>query len=134
MKRRTFLGGFAASALVSGTASLSWSQTAAKRLSMPPLIDATKSHRVRLEAQKGGRSTFSGPSPPADTWGGFNQPFLGPTLRMKTGQITQIEVRNSLDEPISVHWHGLLIHGEVDGGGRISRLHRARHGSRNCPP
>lgn len=113
MKRRTFLGGFAASALVSGTASVSWSQTAAKRLSMPPLIDATKSQRLRLEAQKG-RTTFSGPSP-ADTWG-FNQPFLGPTLRMKTGQTTQTEVRNSLDEPISVHWHGLLIPGEVDGG------------------
>lgn len=113
MKRRTFLGGLAASTLVSGTASVSWAQTALRRLSMPPLLDSMTSGRVRLEAQKG-RTTFSGPSR-ADTWG-FNQPFLGPTLRMKTGQSTLTEVKNSLDEPISVHWHGLLIPGEVDGG------------------
>lgn len=80
---------------------------------MPPLLNAMASGRVRLEAQKG-RTSFSGPSR-ADTWG-FNQPFLGPTLRMKTGQSTLMEVSNAIDESISVHWHGLLIPGDVDGG------------------
>ncbi len=113
MRRRTFLGGLSASALATGTASLSFGQVAAKRLTMPPLLDATSSGQVRLEAQKG-RTAFVGSSR-ADTWG-FNQPFLGPTLRMSTGRATQVDVLNSLDEEISVHWHGLLVPGTVDGG------------------
>lgn len=80
---------------------------------MPSLLDATTTRRVRLEAQKG-RTFFKGSSR-ADTWG-FNQPFLGPTLRMATGQTTVAKVKNSLDEAISVHWHGLLVPGDVDGG------------------
>ncbi|MEY8120007.1 multicopper oxidase domain-containing protein [Falsihalocynthiibacter sp. BN13B15] len=113
MKRRTLLGGIAASTAVVGFPNLSISQEAPKRLVMPPLMDATTTRRVRLEAQKG-RTLFKGSSR-ADTWG-FNQPFLGPTLRMATGQTTVTEVTNSLNEPISVHWHGLLVPGSVDGG------------------
>ena len=113
MKRRTFLAGFVTGTMTAGFGSVSLSQASARRLEMPPLLDATTSGRFRLEAQTG-RSVFTGSSP-TGTWG-FNQPFLGPTLRLATGRVTAAEVRNSLDEPISVHWHGLLVPGEVDGG------------------
>lgn len=113
MKRRTFLGSLSASAFLVGTSSFSLGQAAVKRLTMPPLLDARSAGQVRLEALKG-QTGFVGSSG-TNTWG-FNQPFLGPTLRMPTGRSTQVDVYNSLDETISVHWHGLLVPGVVDGG------------------
>ncbi len=92
MERRTFLGGLAASALVSGKASVTWAQSGHRRLTMPPLIDAMTTGRVQLNAQKG--ATVFSETAHAQTWG-FNQPFLGPTLRMKQGQSTQAEIKNS---------------------------------------
>ncbi|MGV8840135.1 MAG: multicopper oxidase domain-containing protein [Bauldia sp.] len=47
---------------------------------------------------------------------GFNQSYLGPVVRVRSGTTVHAAVRNSTDRPISVHWHGLLIPGEVDGG------------------
>lgn len=46
---------------------------------------------------------------------GFNQAYLGPTILVQNGELAA-EVQNTLDEPISVHWHGLLVPGEHDGG------------------
>ena len=39
----------------------------------------------------------------------------GPTLRMKEGTTVTIKVKNSLDEPTSIHWHGLLLPFDMDG-------------------
>jgi CopA family copper-resistance protein len=44
----------------------------------------------------------------------------GPTLRMKEGTTVTIRVKNSLDEPTSIHWHGLLLPFEMDGVPGIS--------------
>lgn len=38
-----------------------------------------------------------------------------PTLRFTDGDDAVIHVTNKLDEPTSIHWHGLLIPGEMDG-------------------
>ncbi len=117
MKRRNVLTGLAAGVLTTGLTIPALGQSAPRKLAMPPLTDARRSGTFRLEAQMG-RSSFADPAranQPAQTWG-FNQPFLGPTLRLSTGQVTRAEVANALDEPISVHWHGLLVPGEADGG------------------
>ena len=84
-----------------------------KRLEYPPLLDATRSQQFLLRAQAGS-TRFTGGA--ATSTMGFNQGYLGPTLRLQTGLITQAEVENTLDEPVSAHWHGLLIPGEADGG------------------
>ncbi|WP_246534447.1 multicopper oxidase domain-containing protein [Aliiroseovarius lamellibrachiae] len=76
-------------------------------------MDATKSGAFALNAQHG-RVNFLGQSE-SQTWG-FNQPFLGPTLRVATSAEARADVTNRLDEQISVHWHGLVIPGDVDGG------------------
>lgn len=44
----------------------------------------------------------------------------GPTLRMKEGTTVTIKVKNSLDEPTSIHWHGLLLPFDMDGVPGIS--------------
>jgi blue copper oxidase len=47
---------------------------------------------------------------------GYNGPFLGPALRLRRGQTVTIDFVNHLSEPTTVHWHGLIIPGDVDGG------------------
>ncbi|MCH2172924.1 multicopper oxidase domain-containing protein [Myxococcota bacterium] len=39
----------------------------------------------------------------------------GPTLEFTEGDIARIHVRNNLDSPSSVHWHGLLVPPQEDG-------------------
>lgn len=51
----------------------------------------------------------------ADTMG-YNGSYLGPVLRFTKGQQTNITVNNNIDVPTTLHWHGLLVDGEQDGG------------------
>lgn len=39
----------------------------------------------------------------------------GPTFVARTGTTASIDVTNGLDEPTTVHWHGLVVPTEVDG-------------------
>mgnify|MGYP003700503585 CR=1 FL=1 len=39
----------------------------------------------------------------------------GPLLRFEEGEEVTIHVTNTLDVPTSVHWHGLLLPGDMDG-------------------
>lgn len=45
----------------------------------------------------------------------INGALPGPTLRFTEGEEAVIHVRNDTDEPTSVHWHGLILPGEMDG-------------------
>jgi blue copper oxidase len=49
------------------------------------------------------------------TWG-FNGGYLGPTLRATRGEQVVVNVRNDLAEPTSVHWHGVHLPADMDGG------------------
>ena len=52
---------------------------------------------------------------PANVTAGFSQDYLGPTIIMQNGPLAA-EVENTLDESVSLHWHGLLVPGDHDGG------------------
>ena len=112
ISRRKFLAG-AAALPVAIHPVLTRAQSARVPLAMPPLLDATRTRRFKLTAQRGTTDFLDAGA--SQTWG-FNQPHLGPTLRLATGQSTAAEVLNTVDEPISVHWHGLLVPGDADGG------------------
>lgn len=47
---------------------------------------------------------------------GFNGAYLGPTLHFRNGEDVSISVANRLGEPTTVHWHGLHVPANVDGG------------------
>jgi bilirubin oxidase len=47
---------------------------------------------------------------------GFNGNLLGPTLIMQAGQQVTMNVTNSIGEETTVHWHGLHVAPENDGG------------------
>ncbi len=86
-------------------------------LAIPPLAESTVAAdgaRVfELEAQSG--TTRFSPGEPSDTWG-FNGAYLGPTLVAKRGEHVRVNVANSLEEPTTVHWHGMHLPAEMDGG------------------
>lgn len=47
---------------------------------------------------------------------GFNGDFLGPTLIFNQGDAINISVTNQLNESTTVHWHGMHVSPEDDGG------------------
>ena len=52
----------------------------------------------------------------ADATWGFNGSYLGPTLVADRGERVRVDVTNSLDEPTTVHWHGMHLPAAMDGG------------------
>lgn len=45
----------------------------------------------------------------------INGSIPGPVLIFKEGDFARIKVKNLLDEPTSIHWHGILVPPEMDG-------------------
>ncbi len=45
----------------------------------------------------------------------LNGQLPGPVLRFRQGEMAEISVTNQLDVPSSIHWHGLILPGEMDG-------------------
>ncbi|MGH0003563.1 multicopper oxidase domain-containing protein [Pseudovibrio ascidiaceicola] len=82
------------------------------KLQMPPLLDVQSKGAFELTAQPGS-TNFLGTSPTQTM--GFNGSYLGPTLRLARGS-NMARVHNSIDEITTIHWHGLLIPGDQDGG------------------
>lgn len=86
-------------------------------LSIPPLaesrVEPDGTRVFDLEAQEGSRELL--PGKPTETWG-FNGDYLGPTLRAARGERVRVNVRNDLSEPTTVHWHGMHLPAEADGG------------------
>lgn len=97
---------------------------------------ATSRRTIRLLAQKrpnawiGGQTAYGfvlqhGDSvPPRDA-----VQIPGPILELKRGEPVRIVVRNNLDEPTGVHWHGLEIESYPDGVPGFSGI-----GTRIMPP
>ena len=51
-----------------------------------------------------------------DTYSYNDMSVLGPTLRLRTGDLVAISVANELDEITTTHWHGADVPAEDDGG------------------
>lgn len=82
-------------------------------LPIPRLIDARQQGQlVSLRAQEGETAFFPGRR---SATLGYNGSYLGPTLRVHRGDDVTMAVRNSLSADTTVHWHGLLVPGELDG-------------------
>ncbi len=86
-------------------------------LPIPPILEETGRSDERrifdLSVQSGTREFVAGAT--TETLG-YNGDYLGPTIRLRRGDATEIRVQNTLDEATTVHWHGTHIPAEADGG------------------
>ncbi|HEY1847297.1 MAG TPA: multicopper oxidase CueO [Buttiauxella sp.] len=114
MQRRDFLKYSAAVGAFSALPLWSRTALAADRpaLPVPALLAPDARNSIRLNVQSG-KTAFGAKS--ATTWG-YNGSLLGPALRLTKGERVTVDIYNSLAEETTVHWHGLEVPGEVDGG------------------
>lgn len=114
MQRRDFLKYSVALGVASALPLWSRAVFAAERpaLPIPNLLTPDARHRLSLTIQAG-QSTFAGKT--ATTWG-YNGNVLGPALKLQRGKTVTVDIHNQLAEETTVHWHGLEVPGDVDGG------------------
>lgn len=79
-------------------------------LATSQVVDGERVFDLRLQQ---GVSDFGRGETP--TWG-VNGDYLGPTLRATRGERVRIRVDNALPETTSLHWHGMHLPAEMDGG------------------
>ncbi|MDA3938568.1 MAG: multicopper oxidase domain-containing protein [Spirochaetia bacterium] len=88
-----------------------------QELFIPPVLESERTSAgekiYKLTVQTGSVSFFGSKATPTL---GFNGNYLGPTIRLNKGDKVSIKVNNTLNEVTTVHWHGLHIPGEADGG------------------
>ncbi|MDP1900356.1 MAG: multicopper oxidase domain-containing protein [Rubrivivax sp.] len=93
------------------------SSSAEQSLPIIPLddgvVDATGVRTFALSAQTGTTQFRKGVN--SGTLG-YNGALLGPALKLRTGERTRIRVQNNMAEVTTVHWHGLMIPADMDGG------------------
>ncbi|WP_422484755.1 multicopper oxidase family protein [Gudongella sp. DL1XJH-153] len=87
-------------------------------LPIPPLLEDTDPSPDRAEfriiAQNGTKEFVPGVQ--TDTMG-YNGNYLGPVIRTRRGEDVAINIENRINgEMTTIHWHGLEVGGEDDGG------------------
>lgn len=82
-------------------------------LPIPRLIEARSGEPVTLSLQKTQHRFGSGPAVASR---GISSSYLGPVVRVRSGDTIPFRVENRLDEETTLHWHGLLVPSHVDGG------------------
>ncbi|WP_147195323.1 multicopper oxidase CueO [Pantoea sp. CCBC3-3-1] len=115
MQRRDFIKMTTAMAAASALPLWSRSLMAAQarpELPIPTLLSPDVRGVVNISAQQG-QSVWAGQSVP--TWG-YNGGLLGPAIQLERGKPVKLNVHNTLPEATTLHWHGLELPGEVDGG------------------
>ncbi|WP_299747357.1 multicopper oxidase domain-containing protein [uncultured Tateyamaria sp.] len=113
MDRRAFLRTATAGAFVA-SGGLGWAQSL-RRLPVIPLTDLTDGISSRIPLALGPGTHDFGTGTASQTYG-INNSYLGPVLRVRQGQTLPFDVRNGINEVSTLHWHGLHIPGDVDGG------------------
>ncbi len=67
---------------------------------------------VHLTASKSKTTWIEGTTSP--TWA-YNDQVPGPLIQARVGDTLRVIFTNDLDEPTTIHWHGLRIDNEMDG-------------------
>lgn len=82
---------------------------------IPPLLKGTTSGGVTTFNLRAQRGTLRRGGQTLSTMG-FNQAYLGPTIRVTRGQRVHMHVVNTIGEQTTVHWHGGHVPAQDDGG------------------
>ncbi|MEO0383180.1 MAG: multicopper oxidase family protein [Pseudomonadota bacterium] len=80
------------------------------RLSLASMDEGT----LELTAAPHQLSLVGDGGPLSDLWT-YNQGLPGPKIRVRKGERVRVHFNNQLEEPTSVHWHGIRIENAMDG-------------------
>ena len=88
-------------------------------LPIPPVLDSTvASDGARLftfSVEEGEKTFMPGYVTPTL---GYSGDYLGPTIKVRDGERVKFKVENNLKQVTTVHWHGLHVPAQWDGGPR----------------
>ncbi len=123
MDRRTFFMTTGAGAFMASHGMV-LAQGAPRPLRLIPLTDLTAGidDRVTLALNPSAHDFGNGT---ASQTLGINHSYLGPVIRAKQGQVLPFDVANNIGDVSTIHWHGLHIPGQVDGGPHQEIAHGA---------
>ena len=113
--RRQFLSGSSA-LLAASYFPYSWGKSNPVQLPIPPLVDGSLGKPIDLQIRNGNWSFRPGIKTPTL---GFNQDYLGPTIRTRQNSELNLHYQNASNEAVAVHGHGLHVPGDVDGGPQL---------------
>ncbi|MCH2165443.1 MAG: multicopper oxidase domain-containing protein [Marinovum sp.] len=114
MDRRTFLATTGAGVLIPSHGVL-WAQGAGAPLRILPMTDLVGGIDGRIGLSLNPATHDFGTGAASKTLG-INHSYLGPVIRAKQGQTLPFDVANNIGDISTIHWHGLHIPGDVDGG------------------
>ncbi len=111
--RRGFIKATSASVFLPAIVGRAWAAEGGTALPIPDVMDLAGGTMGELTAQLGRSQMVQGRT--TET-AGYSQSYLGPVIRVQRGETARLTLGNSIAEPVSVHWHGMHIEGEQDGG------------------
>lgn len=82
--------------------------------------NTAKTNIVTYELEAGIFEWEIAPGKTIEAWG-FNNQVPGPTLKAQKGDTLVIKVKNNLQEPTIIHWHGLRLPAAMDGTGEVQK-------------
>ncbi|WP_051927622.1 multicopper oxidase domain-containing protein [Ruegeria halocynthiae] len=113
--RRHFLASAAATGTLLASPPKLFAQNSMTAMPQIAVADLTSGSNVpyAMDLRTGSHNFGTGAA--TDTFG-INSDYLGPLVKVRRGQEVQFDVTNNIGELTAVHWHGLHIPGDVDGG------------------
>lgn len=93
---------------------LRWTLGAAAFATFPPLAAAQDDGVIRLTAGPSEKTLYPDGASPSSLWT-YNGMSPGPEIRVTKGDRVRVHLTNNLEEPTSVHWHGIRIDNAMDG-------------------
>ena len=114
ISRRYFLGTATAATFTPAIIGRAMAATGGRALPIPDVLDLRGGGgAVALDAMAARSKIIEGRE---TVTVGYGQGFLGPVIRMNRGETARLNLGNRINEPVSVHWHGMHIDGDQDGG------------------
>ncbi len=87
-----------------------------------PLLPAlaANSSALRLVAQAGKALLLEPGEPKTPIWG-YNGVVPGPVIRVPQGEPFAADLINNIDQPTTIHWHGIRIDNAMDGAANLTQ-------------
>lgn len=79
-----------------------------------PALAADGAREFALDSGPAEAQIAPSPAPPTRIWS-YNGALPGPQLRVRQGERLRVTVTNTLDQPTTVHWHGIRLPNAMDG-------------------